>query len=202
MTFKVFSYPFWCCCVLSSLGFWGSAAQALPGQPAETVAAWIKDHPILQPSPGETLLIRKQEADGSRFTFQAEVTPPGRIVTPLDKETIRTERITLFETNGLTPDQLAATIRDIYGSDIEADFTQAPEVLRYPSAEVLDAPVTQDTFLQRAIQGVIRQGAQFVYWLELTQNPDGSVQQGKIVLFEAEWLPKVQEEVKERYQLP
>ena len=51
---------------------------------------------MLRPRPGETLNINRVEPDGSRFTFLASVAPPGRIINPLDRETIRSERMTFF----------------------------------------------------------------------------------------------------------
>jgi hypothetical protein len=148
------------------------------------------------------LLVQRGKPDGSRFTFQASVVPPGRIVTPLDKETIRSERMTFFEPNGISADFLGQAIREVYGPEIAADFDQATEVIRYPSAAILNAPATAENYLQRAIQGVVREGKQLVYWLELTQNPDGQVQQGQVVVFQPEFLPKVQSELAARYALP
>ncbi len=176
----------------------GDPVAAIPGQTTDVAAAWIRDNPVLNPEPGETLLIQRVEPDGSRFTFQAEVSPPGRLTTPPDREIIRTERMTFFAPEGITPAELEQAIRDVYGPEIAADLDNAEEVLRYPTPEILAAPITDENFLQRAIQGVIQQGDQFVYWLELTQNRDGSVQQGKAVIFEPEWLPKVQREIEAR----
>lgn len=170
----------------------------IPGQTTDVAAAWVRDNPVLNPGPGETLLIQRTGTDGSRFSFQAQVAPPGRLTTPPDRETIRSERMTFFDPSGVTPVELEQAIADIYGPEIAADLENSEEVLRYPSPEVLAAPVSDETFLQRAIQGVIREGEQFVYWLELTQNRDGTVQQGQVVIFEPEWLPKVQREVEER----
>lgn len=183
------------------LGLGLAPAYGIPGQTTDVAAAWVRDNPVLNPGPGETLLLQRVEPDGSRFTFQAEVAPPGRLTTPPDREIIRSERMTFFAPEGISPDQLEQSIRDIYGPEIAADLEGAEEVLRYPSPEILAAPITDETFLQRAIQGVIKQGGQFVYWLELTQNRDGTVQQGQAVVFEPEWVPKVQREIEERYTL-
>lgn len=181
---------------------WATApVQAIPGQTTDVAAAWVRDNPVLNPGPGETLLIQRTEPDGTRFTFQSQVAPPGRLTTPPDREMIRSERMTFFVPGGVTPELLEQSIQDIYGPEIAADLETSEEVLRYPSPEVLAAPVTDENFLQRAIQGVIRQGEQFVYWLELTQNRDGTVQQGQVVIFEPEWLPKVQKEVEERQRV-
>ncbi len=184
-------------------GFWGVVLPgwALPGQPAVVVTEWLQAHPVLDAEPGETLLINRFQPDGSRFSFQASVAPPGRIINPLDNETIRSERMTFFNPSGLTAQTLEQAIQDIYGEAIAVDLEQATEVLRYPAAAVLNEPITETNALARAIQGVVRQGEQFVYWLELTQNPDGSVQQGQAVVFEAEWLDKVKTELSQRYNV-
>jgi hypothetical protein len=55
--------------------------------------------------------------------------------------------------------------------------------------------------LPLATQGVVLRGKQLVYWLELTQNPDGRVQQGQVWVFQEEWLPKVEEELGQRFPL-
>lgn len=174
-------------------------AWGIPGQSPDQAAAWVRDNPVLRPRPGETLNINRVEPDGSRFTFLASVAPPGRIVNPLDRETIRSERMTFFRPQGLTPEDLFQAIRDVYGPEIAADLDQAVEVIRYPTPEALAGNQTYS--LSRAIQGVVLQGNQLAYWLELTQNPDGRVQQGQVWVFQPEWLTKVEGELAERYPL-
>ncbi|MFQ3613589.1 MAG: hypothetical protein SNJ68_07740 [Cyanobacteriota bacterium] len=174
-------------------------AWGIPGQSPDQAAAWVRDNPVLRPRPGETLNINRVDPDGSRFTFLASVAPPGRIVNPLDRETIRSERMTFFRPQGLTPEDLFQAIRDVYGPEIAADLDQAVEVIRYPAPEALAGNQTYS--LSRAIQGVVLQGNQLAYWLELTQNPDGRVQQGQVWVFQPEWLTKVEGELAERYPL-
>lgn len=175
--------------------------EAIPGQSADQAAAWIQENAALGAEPGETLLINRTQPDGTRFSFQASVAPPGRIINPLDRETIRSERMTFFKPEGLTPQDLEEAINAIYGPEIAADLEQAEEVLRYPAPQVLSAPSTDENFLERAIQGVVKQGELLVYWMELTQNRDGTVQQGQAVVFEEEWLPKITEELSQRHKL-
>ncbi|MEN9222712.1 MAG: hypothetical protein Q6M04_09775 [Thermostichus sp. BF3_bins_97] len=174
-------------------------AWGIPGQSPDQAAAWVRENPVLRPRPGETLNINRVEPDGSRFTFLASVAPPGRIINPLDRETIRSERMTFFRPQGLTPEDLFQAIREVYGPEIAADLDQAVEVIRYPAPEALAA--NQTFSLSLAIQGVVLRGNQLVYWLELTQNPDGSVQQGQVWVFQEEWLPKVEGELGERFPL-
>ncbi|MGQ9837942.1 MAG: hypothetical protein ACUVRV_08250 [Cyanobacteriota bacterium] len=176
-----------------------SMAWGIPGQSPDQAAAWVRDNAVLQPRPGETLNINRVEPDRSRFTFLASVAPPGRIINPLDRETIRSERMTFFRPQGLTAEDLFQAIRDVYGPEIAADLDQAVEVIRYPSPETLGG--NQPYSLSRAIQGVVLQGNQLAYWLELTQNPDGRVQQGQVWVFQPEWLTKVEEELAQRYPL-
>ncbi|MFQ3585304.1 MAG: hypothetical protein SNJ85_10325, partial [Cyanobacteriota bacterium] len=97
-------------------------AWGIPGQSPDQAAAWVRDNPVLRPRPGETLNINRVDPDGSRFTFLASVAPPGRIINPLDRETIRSERMTFFRPQGLTPEDLFQAIRDIYGPEIAADL--------------------------------------------------------------------------------
>jgi hypothetical protein len=175
--------------------------EAIPGQSADQAAAWIQENAALGAEPGETLLINRTQPDGTRFSFQASVAPPGRIINPLDRETIRSERMTFFKPEGLTPQDLEEAIKAIYGPEIAADLEQAEEILRYPSPQLLSAPATDENFLERAIQGVVKRGELLVYWMELTQNRDGTVQQGQAVVFEEEWLPKITEELSQRHKL-
>ncbi|MDX2271546.1 MAG: hypothetical protein NW237_06285 [Cyanobacteriota bacterium] len=175
-------------------------AWGIPGQSTDATLAWIRENPYLQAKPSDQYSVNRTEPDGSRFTFLASVAPPGRVIAPADKETIRSERMTFFRPNGLDAEQLNQAIRDLYGPEIAADLDQAVEVVRYPSLDVLNQPPSGNN-LQQAIQGVIRQGQQLTYWLELTQNPDGTVQQGQVVVFEAEWLDKVKGELAARTTL-
>ncbi len=176
-----------------------SAAWGIPGQSPDQAAAWVRNNPVLRPRPGETLNIHRVEPDGSRFTFLASVAPPGRIINPLDRETIRSERMTFFRPQGLTAEDLFQAIREIYGPEIAADLDRAVEVIRYPAPEALAN--NPGYSLALATQGVVLRGDQFVYWLELTQNPDGRVQQGQVWVFQEEWLPKVEGELAERFPL-
>lgn len=201
MTLNVFSKASVWGMGLAALASWGDPAAAIPGMLSDAAAEWVRNNPVLSPSASETFLINRTEPDGSRFTFQASVAPPGRITNPLDRETIRSERMTFFIPGGLTAADLEQAIVRIYGEDIAADLMEATEVLRYPSQAVLGMPATNENQLQRAIQGVVRQGSRFVYLLELTQNPDGQVQQGQVEIFEPEWLPKVQSELTQRHNL-
>ncbi len=178
---------------------WQPLAWGIPGQSPNQAAAWVRENRVLRPRPGETLNINRVEPDGSRFTFLASVAPPGRIVNPLDREKIRSERMTFFRPQGLTAEDLFQAIREVYGPEIAADLDQAVEVIRYPAPEVLAGNPTYT--LSRAIQGVVLEGKQLVYWLELTQNPDGRVQQGQVWVFQPEWLTKVKEELAERHPL-
>jgi hypothetical protein len=189
--------------VVVSMGLLIGSGEAwgIPGMMSDQAAEWVRTNPELNPGPGETFLINRTRPDGSRFSFQASIAPPGRITNPLDRETIRSHRMTFYDPNGLTAQDLEQAIQRIYGDEIAADLQSATEAVRYPSADVLNAPVTDENQLQRAIQGVVRQGSRFVYWLELTQNPDGQVQQGQVVVFEAEWLPKIQSELAQRHNL-
>jgi len=174
-------------------------AWGIPGQSPDQAAAWVRENPVLRPRPGETLNINRVEPDGSRFTFLASVAPPGRIINPLDRETIRSERMTFFRPQGLTAEDLFQAIREVYGPEIATDLDQAVEVIRYPAPEALASNQTYSLAL--AIQGVVLRGNQFVYWLELTQNPDGQVQQGQVWVFQEEWLSKVEGELAERFPL-
>jgi hypothetical protein len=50
----------------------------------------------------------------------------------------------------------------------------------------------------RALQGELRQGVKYGYWVELLQNGRGKANSGQITIFELENLPKLEQELSKR----
>lgn len=174
-------------------------AMALPGQTIEAAAAWIRENSALRPASGETLLVRKSDTPARRFSFEALTVSPGRAASLDSRGTIRTERITLFDqTNGVTPDRLAALLRSIYGEEIYQDFLQANLVYRYPTQSQQQAAANRDTPLLELLQGEVRQGDRYAYWMETAQNPNGQPYSGQIHVFLLEDLNKLEAELRDR----
>jgi hypothetical protein len=177
----------------------GRSAQALPGQFADEAAAWIQANPTLRPTRGERLLIRKSETPAQRFTFQALPTQVGRAATGFGGGIIRTEELALFDmVNGITPYRLQESLRSIYGSEIYRDFSQAQRVFAYPDQPTVGRAVNRDTPLLALIQGEVREGDRYGYWLETVRKPNGFAYSGKLTVFLKEDLPKLEAELRNR----
>ena len=177
-------------------------ANALPGQTVEEATAWIQAHPTLQPATGETLLIRKSDTPAHRFTFEASTNSPGRAM-PGDGNLIRLEQLSFFDRiNGVSPTRLQEALHVIYGAEIYEDYQQASIVYQYPNLEPdlenLETESAQETPLQASIQGEIRQGDRYAYWLETAPTLDGIAYNGQISVFLIEDVEKLVMDLQER----
>ncbi|MFM7601890.1 MAG: hypothetical protein ACKO7R_11955 [Pseudanabaena sp.] len=177
------------------------AAIALPGQTPDQVIDWIRTNPVLRPSAGERLLVRKSDTPSRRFQFQASVVPPGNAsIQKSDANLIRSEQIRFFDIiNGVTGSRLEETLRSIYGPEIMRDYATAKRVYAYPTAAMVQRSQAKNASpILRALQGELRQGKKYGYWIELLQNDRGSANSGQITIFELDNLPKLEEELSAR----
>ncbi|HEY9849086.1 MAG TPA: hypothetical protein V6D28_06490 [Leptolyngbyaceae cyanobacterium] len=175
------------------------SANALPGETAEDVAAWIKGHHTLRPKIGETLSIRRSDTPAHRFIFEASVQPAGIATALVDKDVIRSERIDLFDMiNGITPNRLKESLRVIYGLDIYQDFERAQLVYAYPSEETVREARSQAMPLQEALQGELRLGNRFAYWLEIAQPRQGKPIIGQITVLLKNDLDRLEAQLRNR----
>lgn len=182
-----------------SVLLFGSAANALPGETTDTVAAWINAHPTLRPGIGDGLLVQKTSTPAQRFTFQATVLPPGRLTLPTNRGTIRTERISLHDrVNGVTPERLEESLRTIYGSMVYQDFDRASLVYYYPMPEAAELARRQNRPLLAAQQGELRLGERFAYWWEVTKTEEGKAFNGQLTIFLKEDFNKLETELRDR----
>lgn len=183
--------------ILLSLG--GNKANALPGQSADTVIAWINANPTLRPGIGDGLLVRKANTPAQRFAFQATVLPPGRITFPVDRGTIRSERLAFYDSiNGVTPERLKESLRVIYGPGIYQDYERAQIIYSYPAVETIDLSRRQNLTLLAAQQGELRLGERYAYWMDVTQTKDGKAFNGQLTVFLKEDLGKLETELRNR----
>lgn len=160
----------------------GGRVQALPGQTAEEAALWIRTHPTLQPAPYETLLVRKSYTPAQRFTFQASLMPVGRASAP--QGVIRAEEFCLTNlVRGVSRGRLEEALRIIYGPIVHQDYRQATLVYTYPDRN-------------SSIQGEVREGDRYAYWLEIAKRPDGFAYMGKVTVFLRDDLPKLEAELR------
>jgi hypothetical protein len=176
-----------------------TAANALPGESTQTVTAWINAHPTLRPGIGDGLLVTKSDTAAQRFTFQATISPPGRVSFPRDRTTIRTERISFYDQiNGVTPDRLVESLRVIYGPGIYQDYDRARLVYAYPTPETIDLSRRQNLPLLAAQQGELRVGERYAYWMEVTETDSGKAFNGQLTIFLKEDLNKLETELRDR----
>lgn len=181
------------------VGLGGGQAQALPGQPVTEVAAWIQANPTLQPANGEVLLVRRSDSPSRRFTFEASITAPGRATASDQRDIIRSESMSLFDTvNGVSQARMEESLAVVYGEDLYQDYQQSDIVLRYPTPEMLSQADALNRPLLRYVEGELRRGEQYAYWVETVQTPEGKPQNGQITVLLLEDLPKLVSEIESR----
>ena len=190
--FPFFLFPFSFCLLPST-------ANALPGESTNAVAAWINANPTLRPSIGEGLRVTKSSTAAQRFSFQASVLPPGRVAPPQDRGTIRSERITFYDSiNGVTLNRLRESLRVIYGPVIYEDFERSRLVYDYPVPETIDLSRRQNRRLVEQQQGELRLGERFAYWIEITKTDTDKAFNGQVTVFLKQDLDKLQAELRNR----
>jgi len=186
-------------CAIAGIG--SPTAWALPGQTEGEVADWIRTNPALRPAASERLLVRKTDTAAQRFEFQASVLPPGRATLPCDANTIRSERIHFFDlVNGVSRSRLEEALRAIYGPDIARDYAIGRTIYAYPTAEMVSrATAARSTRpLLAALQGELREGEQFAYWIEVVANASGKANSGQLIVFQRRYVPKLEAELRQR----
>jgi len=176
------------------------AAIALPGQPPDQVADWISTNPALKPAQGERLLVRKSDTPSRRFQFQASIMPLGQMEKQGDANLIRSERIQFFDiVNGVTKSRLEESLRSIYNPEVMRDYAKAEVVYAYPTANMIRRSQAKNASpLLRALQGELRQGKKYAYWVELLNTDRGIANSGKITVFELEALPSLEKKLRDR----
>lgn len=176
-----------------------SPARALPGESTKDVAAWMQANPTLRPSPGEKFLVTKSGTAAQRFTFEASLLAPGKIRLSPTSGIIRSERLTLFDMqNGVTQERLKESLRAIYGSDISQDFDRAQVLYTYPSDITVRQAITQNNPLLASLQGELRRGSRYAYWLEVAQTAEGLAYSGRLTVFLRDDLDKLEAELRNR----
>ncbi|NEP09270.1 MAG: hypothetical protein F6K14_03300 [Symploca sp. SIO2C1] len=176
-----------------------SAAQALPGESTETVAAWINAHPTLRPNVIDRLRVRKSNTAAQQFTFEASVLPPGELILVKDRGQIRKERITFYDQiNGVTPNRLKESLRVIYGPAIYQDYQRARLVYDYPTPETVDLARRQERPLLAAQEGELLLGERYAYWMEVTNTDSGKAFYGHLTIFPKEYLDKLETQLRDR----
>lgn len=172
--------------------------EAIPGQTLDEAVVWIRANSTLRPVRSERLLVRKSDTPAQRFTFWASPLQVGRAAPGARGGVIRTEEISFFDMqNGVSRDRLQESLRAIYGPTIYQDYTQARPIYTYPVAQTNNAANRGDS-LASALQGEVRGGDQYAYWLEIAQQQNGFPYVGKITVFLKDDLPKLEAELRQR----
>ena len=175
------------------------SAAALPGQAADQVAIWIQANSTLKPNRGEKLMVRKSDSAAQRFIFEASLLSPGRLSAAKSGGFIRSEKLTLFDMlNGVTPYRLEESLRSIYGPDLFQDYDRAQVVYRYPSSAPRQPLLNPKAPLLEALQGELRQGDRYAYWLEIARSKEGVAYAGRVIVFLKEDLNKLETELQNR----
>ncbi|MDD1416398.1 hypothetical protein MEN41_17790 [Dolichospermum sp. ST_con] len=176
-----------------------SPVKALPGDSTEEVTSWIQAHPTLQPRQGERLFISKSDTAAQRFTFQASVLPPGRIIFTKDHATIRTEGMTMFDAvNGITLQRLEESLRVIYSLDVYQDYNDAQIVYQYPNQSNISTSRLAKTPIREALQGELRLGDRYAYWVEIAKPSGKKAIVGNITVLLKADLGKLETELRTR----
>jgi hypothetical protein len=161
-----------------------TTAQALPGQTVEEVQAWMNSNPTVRPKVGERLTVRRNNSAAQRFTFEASIFVPGTLFQgKRDDGRIHGETLSLFDVqNGLTQARLEESLRAIYGLEVGKDFDRATVAYHYP---IDKSPkfVVGKGYRNNYLQGEVRKGEQFGYWLELAQTEKGVAYSGRVAVF-------------------
>ncbi|XGV95411.1 MAG: hypothetical protein ACAF41_22030 [Leptolyngbya sp. BL-A-14] len=182
-----------------SLSLLAGRVQALPGQTPDEAVVWIQANPTLRPARGEKLLVRKSDTPAQRFTFSAIPLQVGRASSGATGGIIRTEETLFFDMqNGVTRDRLQEALRAIYGPTVYQDYAQAKTLYAYPTQKTLDQAVNRDAPLLAALQGEVREGDRYAYWLEVARQKNGFAYTGKITVFLRDDLPKLEAELRNR----
>ncbi len=176
-----------------------SKANALPGQSTEEVTTWMQAHSTLRPARGEQLFVQKSDAASQRFTFLASVLPPGKVEFTKDRSRIRTERITMYDAiNGVSLDRFQESLRVIYGFDIYQDFKRAQLLYEYPNQSAINTARFAKTPIREALQGELRVGDRYAYWVEIAQPKAGKAFTGQMTILLKNDLDKLQAELRNR----
>ncbi|MBW4564276.1 MAG: hypothetical protein KME32_24675 [Mojavia pulchra JT2-VF2] len=176
-----------------------STANALPGQKTEEVETWIKAHSTLRPNNGEKLFVQKSDTAAQRFTFLASVLPPGKVAFAKDRSKIRSERITMYDAvNGMTFQRFQEALRVIYGLDIYQDFNNAQLLYKYPNQSAINSARFAKTPIREALQGELRVGDRYAYWVEVAQPKTGKAFTGQMTILLKSDLDKLEAELRNR----
>ncbi|NEQ53887.1 MAG: hypothetical protein F6K11_27775 [Leptolyngbya sp. SIO3F4] len=172
---------------------------SLPGQSVNEVKTWMQGHPTLRADSREGLRVHRTDVPSRRFTFQASVFPVGGFQQASgndvwssnrrrDLGTVRREEFILVDYDEqVTISRLEDSLRALYGPDAYADYRRAQPVFDYAA-------------MTGTIQGELRLGSLYAYWIELTPDTNGVITTGKLNVLLSEDANRLQSYLQQQYQ--
>ena len=171
----------------------------LPGYSVNEVKTWMQGHPTLRADSREGLRVHRVDTPSRRFTFQASVFPVGgfqrsgnnRIWSSGNRQpnfnTVRREELILVDYDQpVTIARLEESLRTLYGPDTYADYRRAQSVYSYISET-------------STIQGKVRLGNLYAYWVEVTTDPNGVITTGRLNVLLTEDVDGLQRYLDQQY---
>ena len=174
---------------------WLSATPSygLPGHSVNEVKTWMQGHPTLRADSREGLRVHRADIPSRRFTFQASVFPVGGFRRAEETDiwessprrqdftTVRREEFILVNYDEqVTLARLEESLRTLYGPDTYADYRRGQFVYGYGNDPNM------------AIQGEVRLGTLYAYWVELTSDANGVTTVGKLNVLLPEDVDRLQ----------
>ena len=182
--------------ISSPCWFLGQPGYALPGLSVNEVKAWMQGHPTLRADSREGLRVHRADVPSRRFTFQATVFPIGGFQRAGDNAVwtsrqrnfsiVRREEFILVDYDQpVSVRRLEDSLRTLYGPDAYADYRRAETVYEYTSAT-------------SSIQGEVRLGDLYAYWVELTPDTNGVTSIGKLNVLLTEDVNRLQSHLQQQ----
>ena len=182
--------------ISSPCWFLGQPGYALPGLSVNEVKAWMQGHPTLRADSREGLRVHRADVPSRRFTFQATVFPIGGFQSAGDNAVwtsrqrnfsiVRREEFILVDYDQpVSVRRLEDSLRTLYGPDAYADYRRAETVYEYTSAT-------------SSIQGEVRLGDLYAYWVELTPDTNGVTSIGKLNVLLTEDVNRLQSHLQQQ----
>ncbi|ESA36292.1 hypothetical protein N836_08085 [Leptolyngbya sp. Heron Island J] len=171
----------------------------LPGYSVNEVKTWIQGHPTLRADSREGLRVHRADIPSRRFTFQASVFPIGGFQRAGNNgiwssnsrqrsfNIVRREEFTLVDYDQpVTVSRLEDSLRNLYGPDIYADYRRAQAIYSYFSES-------------STIEGEVRLGNLYAYWVEITPDANGVSTTGKLNVLLAEDVDRLESYLQQQY---
>ena len=107
--------------------------------------------------------------------------------------------MTMFDAvNGITLQRLEESLRVIYNLDVYQDYKDAQILYQYPDQTDINTSRLAKTPIREALQGQLRIGDRYAYWVEIAQPKEGKAITGNITVLLKADLDKLETELRTR----